>query len=190
MDQRSPYRSQSLSPPTETRSSGAGGRCWSRSGRPRRPPRPGTLPDRSAPPVRSSVMTWSTGASRGVCNATRRAAMCARRASSHVSLTRSRTTAGPAWVLAHVRHPRHLARQRVRQHRAPPGLRADSTAVQPKSVSDKKGEASERMAEADIVSDRNRIERDEIVSDRNVSPAETPNPALDALVSDINAVTA
>jgi len=46
------------------------------------------------------------------------------------------------------------------------------------------------MAEAEIVSDRNRIERDEIVSDRNVSPAETPNPALDALVSDINAVTA
>jgi len=123
-------------------------------------------------------MTWSTGASRGVCSATRRVAMCARRASSHVALTRSRTTSGPAWVLAHVRHPRPLARQRVRQHSAPPGLLAESTAVQPKSVSDTKGEESEGMAEA------------EIVSDRNVSPAETPNPALDALVSDINAVTA
>ena len=62
--------------------------------------------------------------------------------------------------------------------------------MQPKSVSDTKGEESEGMAEAEIVSDRNRIERDEIVSDRNVSPTETSNPALDALVSDINAVTA
>jgi len=61
--------------------------------------------------------------------------------------------------------------------------------VQPKSVSDKKGEESEGMAEAEIVSDMNRIERDEIMSDRNVSPAETPNSALDAIMSDINSVT-
>jgi hypothetical protein len=67
---------------------------------------------------------------------------------------------------------------------------ADSTAAQPKNVSDKKGEKSERMAEAEIVSDMNIIERDWIMSDSNASPAETPPPALDAIVSDINAVTA
>jgi len=67
---------------------------------------------------------------------------------------------------------------------------ADSTAVQPKRVSDKKGEKSEGMAEADIVSDMNIIECDVIMSDMNASPAETPAPVLDAIVSDINSVTA
>ncbi len=46
------------------------------------------------------------------------------------------------------------------------------------------------MVEAYIVSDINIIERDEIMYDMNESPAETPNPALDALVSAINAMTA
>ena len=46
------------------------------------------------------------------------------------------------------------------------------------------------MAEAEIMSDRNIIEHTEIMSDRNASLAETPNPALDAIVSDINSVTA
>ena len=62
--------------------------------------------------------------------------------------------------------------------------------MQPKSVSDKKGEKSEGIAEAEIMSDMNIIEHDEILSDRNASPAETPDPALDAIVSGINSVTA